>query len=447
MDKPSHIPENILEPPEAIQEQSKTDGKESEVSPQEFKEFEENEAMKKLEYIYEPGTAYHGLSYLNFIKNKALSADDFPEGIKNIHGENESANRFPVMRRSKRTAEGKVVIENGYASPEYIPIFPDNVRSFLEQQKFKLFIKNVFRYGVQQLTHSSRADFAYGEELPPVATNAEEYRKRADETAKSNDQMRIHFNIVGRGLHGFSAIKGGTRYNNGGVTLIFKPPEKEVRIDEKNLNFGEYRATGGTPIDSVWKELIQHHPDIRPNDPGIRRELKEIFDERRSKSKSGVWTENTDEYLFNEVFTKDGKTKVEEDNGFVLRNRIAPVKFRGLVLDFSKFGDTFFEEDVIGGEKKVPPDNDKELYDKFMEFYQGCKGGKEDLVRGHSDNVLRVVVQTMLDACVDHPENTVPIYDVDGNLLWPKKMTRDEIVKETNATIDERDPNYADIGE
>lgn len=40
---------------------------------------------------------------------------------------------------------------------------------------------------------------------------------------------------------------------------------------------------------------------------------------------------------------------------------------------------------------------------------------------------LKEVVATMLDINKDHPERIVPIYDEMGNLLWPEKLSRDQI--------------------
>jgi len=79
-----------------------------------------------------------------------------------------------------------------------------------------------------------------------------------------------------------------------------------------------------------------------------------------------------------DFFTEDGFTRSTKDYGFVFNGRVAPRLIKGLVI----------EKETL-----------KMIEEKILEIYED----KQSLL--------------------------MPIYDIDGNLLWPKKMSEEEVKK------------------
>ncbi|HLC71612.1 MAG TPA: hypothetical protein VJI32_06375, partial [Candidatus Nanoarchaeia archaeon] len=79
--------------------------------------------------------------------------------------------------------------------------------------------------------------------------------------------------------------------------------------------------------------------------------------------------------------SKDGKTTVDSEFGFVLGGRVAPRKFTGILLHPTKYG--------------------RHLKDYYL-----------------IDEWLRGIKEI---------NDTLPVYDCFGNLLWPKEMSYEEV--------------------
>ncbi len=94
------------------------------------------------------------------------------------------------------------------------------------------------------------------------------------------------------------------------------------------------------------------------------------------------------ELVNNYIIDERGRPYSDKEYGFALRGRIPPRFFQGLA--------------VVHEESYKPNGN-----------------AEKDLVTE--------VVELMLKANEDHPERLIPIYDAEGSLIWPEKMSYDEI--------------------
>ena len=108
--------------------------------------------------------------------------------------------------------------------------------------------------------------------------------------------------------------------------------------------------------------------------------------------------ELTDEFLRGVKRSKEGLPMPHTEYGFVLSPRVSPRRFEGLVLQA-----------------------DSELM--------------QQITRQLSEIITKVNK--------DKPERIIPIYDKNGNLLWPKQMTHEEI----KALVGERDKNKKETKE
>ncbi len=107
-----------------------------------------------------------------------------------------------------------------------------------------------------------------------------------------------------------------------------------------------------------------------------------------------------------------GSWEVDDEYGFILNGRVPPRAFHGLALQINS-GEwerdrTFTQEEANGWK------------------YKGRTFGAtpEEI-----DDAVNYVASVMIEKNKKHPERMVPIYDREGNLLWPEKMSVNEIKK------------------
>lgn len=103
--------------------------------------------------------------------------------------------------------------------------------------------------------------------------------------------------------------------------------------------------------------------------------------------------------------------KVDTAYGHLLHSRVPPKNFLGVVL-----GDHF-----------------SEMRRRRSFDYREMTDEEAAATRFLSDIVInkrvRRLVDAMKDACVGKPEMLVPVYDIHGNLLWPKRLAHEEVKK------------------
>lgn len=122
---------------------------------------------------------------------------------------------------------------------------------------------------------------------------------------------------------------------------------------------------------------------------------KEPFKNKGGKTKYAIWGEEDEQ----------GRRMPSLEMGFVLSHRVAPRFFRGIV--FGEPAGPVNPEETKKGPWRIPKDTRPEAIAKRAEE----------------------IIFAILNAYKDKPELLIPVYDIYGNLWWPKKMKYEEIKK------------------
>ncbi len=287
-------------------------------------------------------------------------------------------------------------------------LWAKDVREYCEQKDFRNRLSKIFELGI--LGQSMK----FG-----VIDSKESYKKELSDVEDQYQSPNVYFNIYNRSAdrNGEGNKRLSTKYFNHGLTVLFDVPSKESFGETYNphnfdIKIGEYsiapHSSLGQTIQRIQREI---HPDIKPNDP----RLLELLE--KSIERGGVLSE----HMTLEGETR-GMTRVGPMDGFRTRLRIAPRKFKGIVIDCDKLKNVIFKEDLVQDDESV---TDEELCKRFREFSHKLANG--DITNQERESAIIDVIQDALKNI--KPEYMVPIYDPDGNLLWPQRVSHDEIIK------------------
>lgn len=223
-----------------------------------------------------------------------------------------------------------------------------------------------------------------------IPTSREEWaaqRKKGD--------AAVHFNIVGRRTtlpRGRDRFKNGGKgdincsefMERGGLSVIFDTSTMDELLPVREKDGEQKSGTfqGGFGFDCPYPthltdELESLPDDTRVKDPRVQEVLEDI-------------SERTD-------IPVDCVITQPCDFGFLAYHRIHPNKLRGLVMCPRRKSYTEIEAPHI--------------------------------------NELACLIRCMIDKCKNRPDRLLPVYDVSGNLLWPKQMSYEQ-VKEFVARCD-----------
>ncbi|MCL5795440.1 MAG: hypothetical protein M1338_03715 [Patescibacteria group bacterium] len=201
-----------------------------------------------------------------------------------------------------------------------------------------------------------------------------------------NEPNSIYFNIVGRSKDGNILHKKESstkpeilysEYYQIVAARITRPPYKAACLLFKLDSFHET-----TPQIKGKGVKMGHHEFMVNESDGHDCEFwHEQFGDSLPGSKEVLEHPRFDEFVKLNKITEDGYPKVYTEYGFVAENRIAPRFFSGLMVY----------------------NTDPQSIESIVSTIKESLHGKESLL--------------------------VPIYDVYGNLIWPKKMEREEIKK------------------
>lgn len=206
--------------------------------------------------------------------------------------------------------------------------------------------------------------------------------KRLMKTDYGRRTSVVHFNIVGR--------------NAGGKDLVEQLNKlKRTRISLETLN--SYAAIPDQI--SILFDLSKY----KEVDPGTDELNLKAMGSRTFHSAKGS------KY-------PDGLRYPEDEYGFQLSYRVPPRYFRGIV---------FSEPKGVLGEAE-------EVWLKRLKEYKITWKDYGDLVKRFMEpelmqNRAEQIYLDMKKIYRDKPELTVPIYDIYGNLYWPKQMTYEEV--------------------
>lgn len=225
----------------------------------------------------------------------------------------------------------------------------------------------------------------------------------------------VYFTIQGReGKNKQDALKNW-RGRNSGLTFVFRHPNEEIfnlgvdnkgdLIRNRKLKFGQFSTSHYSNYDDILSKWLVEYPDLKPDDPRIGELVK-----RDGLSERGYFNENNQ--------------TLGRHEGFILPFRISPKRYEGLIVSFD--GVIYYEDIVEVGESEI---SDQELFDRFIRFNKSLQDGDQNAINKHFRNQINRTVRVMLESCKENPERIVPLYDNEGNLLWPQNIPYEEIVK------------------
>jgi hypothetical protein len=334
---------------------------------------------------------------------------------------------------------------NARIDDKSVKLSPDNIRRYYlsnEELKIPSVIRGIFQYGLQ-----SRMDPAN----KSISTNYLEYRQKTkaiDEAIDKSEQSTtanwdcVFFQVEGRS-HDVRNEYSGIKFSD--VALMFELPKdtfiidqqeekaKEVLAQEKRGNYSQYdvvkkRLKLGEFSTSTYgwvnhdtMNFFHNNPDLKIRDERI---IKEIKRQKEEGIFNGLYRNFNDKGDF--INHRDLNVNAFAE-GLMTPKRIAPRKFQGLIVGSSSNSKEVFYEDVVNdGEKDV---SDIDLFEYTKKFVKMIELNDPNALSIHFNNLVIKVVQVMLIACKENPEKVVPVYDRFGNLLWPKRMSHEEIVK------------------
>ncbi|MBI2056316.1 MAG: hypothetical protein HYT37_02960 [Candidatus Sungbacteria bacterium] len=199
----------------------------------------------------------------------------------------------------------------------------------------------------------------------------------AEATRKREGGLWLCFNIVGR-ANSFKRtsdqnpieIKKSYWWLSGSIGIIFDPSSfKEISPDERNKENKNVKSfwNAGEGMQEIWKKYFK---GLRPGDPRI---LEHPEFERLKQ---------------HNIIDENGFPKADTEHGFEIFSRVSPRFFKGIVVarDF-------------GGVKSLG-------------------------LHGNSVEFEKEIIEIMQEEKV-----LLPVYDENGNLLWPKPMWYEQVKK------------------
>lgn len=232
-------------------------------------------------------------------------------------------------------------------------------------------LKSVFKMGVL-----NKNWFFYEKEKEGGAIDLVE----KEDIAKYKRRGEVYFNIVGRSAMSLPEVVGDT---------VQSPPE----YPDKN----EIKHTFTTNTVALIFDLEKYEPELKREYMAAK---KMAESEHFKPDVNSVWgkPKKSRSYTYNGpleylarmikqgIVTNNGLPKAGAEYGYTLQHRIPPRFFKGLVLK---------------------PEDDNYYLDKLL---RGARETMQEAYKG-KENLL------------------IPIYDVNGNLLWPKQMSYEEVKK------------------
>lgn len=368
----------------------------------------EKMVMDKVGDILDDGKAYHVLRRQMFFNSE--SNKKAPSFI----------NRIPKKVPDSRIGGPKNSKIDDNKSIQEITV--DNIKEYFKNEMLtEDDIEKFFTYGI--ITNYPRREYSEEGKMN-LPDNYESYRELIKSAKQELEEPigqnasyvgTLYFTIQGReGKNKQDALKNWRR-GNSGLTFVFRHPNEEIfnlgvdnkgdLIRNRKLKFGQFSTSHYSNYDDILSKWLVEYPDLKPDDPRIGELVK-----RDGLSEHGYFNENNQ--------------TLGRHEGFILPFRISPKRYEGLIVSFD--GVIYYEDIVEVGESEI---SDQELFDRFIRFNKSLQDGDQNAINKHFRNQINRTVRVMLESCKENPERIVPLYDNEGNLLWPQNITYEEIVK------------------
>ncbi len=234
--------------------------------------------------------------------------------------------------------------------------------------------------------------------------NREEWIKKA----KDREGLFLYFNIIGREIKGIKDsfwMWEGIRQNP--VALIFDYKNfKEVDIEDFTHTYDETGNNRRPALDIYPTKTFGRNGTSSGNLPGF-------------------------------------------DMGYALNFRVSPRFFKGVVfrVDRKSIDEDFKEIEAELSKKYEEPlrrkyGSDYEMHLRHavshdMSIYRNTHKYFEVTDEAKMQERVDEIVAVMLNVNKDKPDRLLPVYDIHGNMWWPKRMTYEEVIKlKTESTRD-----------
>ena len=251
---------------------------------------------------------------------------------------------------------------------------------------------------------------------------------------------KVHFNIVGRipdiDRHKEKREIAASYWvkKPGTVTIMFDISELTEIVPQFEgrdpIPDGTYRAVG--PGMNRTVEIIEEEGNIDiATDTPVRNQhvvkgIEKIMD--REERLSSYYEKKGIKPLQRRRYLRDGQFTPDTEYGFVTEERISSKKFRGLVIRPTRLQKGNEIDQSIAQSKAVAGIGWNQNIEK-----QRRKESSEILVADtdpehlqEEANLLAIRVVRALQG-LDKQDRLIPIYDIQGNLLWPKQMSHEEV--------------------
>ncbi len=226
------------------------------------------------------------------------------------------------------------------------------------------------------------------------------YHENYDETVKKEKALSPLKSILTHGIFGGrrwrssgpNALTGYSEGSNQANPLVQTPEAyvQDIRTKDEAEKRRKERHVFFNVVGNFHNQDIPHGQDY-PRHPLHYEELAKM------KMKDCYWIEDSSITV---IFDKKGMEYENDDprlstprseHGYAGPARVAPRKFLGIVVSY--------------------PDPEQ------------CQRAAND------------IAQVMLETDTNHPERLIPIYDISGNMLWPKNISYEEIQKEQHKDV------------
>lgn len=245
-------------------------------------------------------------------------------------------------------------------------------------------------------------------------------------SARKNHRARFYANIIGRDVED---IQHSIWSRHGEVTFVFDLSDYKLTMSMPS----DAKARSKTYRRNIHQEFLLKKMEASGIDPAAP--LEEVVPKMRDADKKliGANKDNPDNVrnlLFGETTIRDLEEEFKQsyilrhrqgEDGYVISHRVAPRKFIGIVLNPQRLKTSdeikrFGTNNILDPGEMTATDDSKVL--------------EEDIT---------TLVKLMAETYKGKEELMLPIYDRAGNLLWPEKMSYEDIRKlEAEKTSDDQ---------
>lgn len=208
--------------------------------------------------------------------------------------------------------------------------------------------------------------------------------------AKKRDQLLVFFNIVGRDIESVEeSVWLCSRGFENRIGIIFDP--SLFREDAKVANYAPYPSS---PYHGELKYKTKMFGANRPE-----------LEQRR-----GFYP------------AKEYKGPPQSEEGYALSFRVAPRWFRGIVFRIDRVKREPTADEIEVAKRLSPLATPKNLRIELTTYEEETN---EEEKKHRVNEILSVMKKTYKEK----ETSFLPIYDIHGNLHWPKKMSYDDVKK------------------